>query len=153
MIGCWIKNGLDLGFCPINNAKLLSKIFPFPHPLVRKVLRPSNLQFRRYIQKCTLPRVLILVMMSSLLKILEYDHLNISRKEHEIRRVSNCDSKATCFPVDKRCRFKVYKASIRYCRRRIDVETTSCVYMFRDYHYSPELALDSSVFLFWSNGI
>ena len=76
------------------------------------------------------------------------DHLNISRKEHEIRKVSNCDSKATCFPVDKRCRFKVYKASIRYCRRRIDVETTSCFYMFRDYHYSSELALDQFSFPF-----
>ena len=124
------------------------KIFPFLHLLVSQVLRPINLRFTRYIQKCTLPRVLILVMMSSLLKIIEYGHLNISRKEHEIRKVSNCDSKATCFPVDKRCRFKFYKASIRYCRRRIDIETTSCVYMFRDYHYLPELALDQFSFPF-----
>ena len=100
------------------------QIFPFLHPLVSQVLRPINLRLTRCIKKCTLPRVLILVMMSLLLKIMEYDHLNISRKEHEIRKVSNCDSKATCFPVDKRCRFNVYKACIRYCRRRIDVLQT-----------------------------
>ena len=43
-------------------------------------------------------------------------------------QIAQSTSSSYLYPVDTRRRFNVYTTSIRRQRRRIDVETTSCVY-------------------------
>ena len=48
------SKGLDSGPGPLDQANFSSKVCPWLYILAGQVLWPNNLQFKRYIEKCTL---------------------------------------------------------------------------------------------------
>lgn len=67
-----MKKGLDLEPSPPNHVKFLIKYCPWLYSLVGKVSWQENSRFTRCTQICTLPWILIIIMMPLFLKLTEY---------------------------------------------------------------------------------
>ena len=102
----WSDIGLTYGkpVKPSSSAivKTGNRSKPF-YSFYKTVSCPSGLQFKRYIQRCTLSRVLILIMTSQLSKLMEglkyiksiTKERNMSFLQNEKQKVLNCASKTT----------------------------------------------------------
>ena len=67
VLGWW--KCLNLGPSPPNHGNVFQKHCSWLHLPTGQVLWPNDLRFNRYIQKCTLPFLLILIMTSRLWKL------------------------------------------------------------------------------------